>query len=55
MSESNASAVAVLTQVLGELARVTSSYSPQQKYTLRAVGAHRQNRIIPSLIAQETL
>jgi|SRR5579884_2717752 len=35
MSESNASAVAVLTQVLGELARVTSHYSPQQKYTLR--------------------
>jgi len=35
MSESNASAVAVLTQVLSELARVTSHYSPQQHYTLR--------------------
>jgi hypothetical protein len=34
-SESHASAVAVLTQVLSELARVTSHYSPQQKYTLR--------------------
>ena len=36
MSESDARAVAVLTQILSELAGVTSSYSPQQKYTLWA-------------------
>ena len=36
MSESDARAVAVLTQILGELAGVTSRYSPQQKYTLWA-------------------
>ena len=29
-------ALAVFTQVVGDIARVISSYSPQQKYTLQA-------------------
>src|SRR6266700_7195374 len=54
-SEIHASTVAVLTRVVGEVARVTSCYSPQQKYTLPGRRAHRQNRVISWLCAPGTL